>query len=361
MSDIRYWIALNMIPDMGIVRTRALLSEFGNPENIFRASTKDLKQVPGIGEKTAGNIVSFKQWRRVEAEIARAGHLGVRIMSFDDPDYPSGLKAAGGAPIVLYVRGSLTTDDSFSVAIVGSRKPTDYGRRTAFSMSGDLASAGLTVVSGMAIGIDTAAHKGALEAGGRTLAVLGSGVDVPYPVSNRSLMERIASSGAVISEFPLGTVPVRENFPRRNRIISALSSGVIVVEAALDSGSLITVRYALEQGKDVFAVPGNVTSDTSRGTNRLIRDGAMLVENAREVLAELAPQLKGMIRERRAATSDLTDEERAVYGMLGDTPVHIDYISRQADLHSGKTLSVLLALELKGIVRQADGKCFYIA
>jgi DNA processing protein len=361
MSDIRYWIALNMISDIGLVRTRALLSEFGDAENIFSASTEDLMRVPGIGAKMAGNIASFCQWKRVDAEILRAERLGVRILPIGHPDYPESLKAIQSAPIVLYVRGSLTAEDSFAVAMVGSRKPTEYGRRTALRMSRDLASAGLTIVSGMALGIDTAAHRGALDAGGRTVAVLGSGVDVPYPVSNRNLMERITSSGAVISEFPMGMIPARENFPRRNRIISALSSGVIVVEASLDSGSLITVRYALEQGKDVFAVPGNVTSDTSRGTNRLIKDGAILVEDAREVLAELAPQLKTMIRDRRAVSPDLTDEERSVFSLLGSEPVHIDVLSRQTAMPSGKALSVLLSLELKGIVKQTEGKCFYLA
>ncbi|MEF9427212.1 MAG: DNA-protecting protein DprA [Candidatus Mariimomonas ferrooxydans] len=213
-------------------------------------------------------------------------------------------------------------------------------------------------------GIDTASHRGALKAGGRTIAVLGSGLDVPYPQENTRLMSSIVSSGAVITEFPLGTKPNRENFPRRNRIISALSFGVLVIEATVDSGSLITVRYALEQGKEVFAVPGNITSRTSRGTNDLIKKGAKLVESAEEVIDELRPQLRGVITEDKLMSEKplpaMTDEEKTLYSCLSNEPKHIDTIVREINMPTGSVLSLLLNLELKEVVRQTDGKNFII-
>ena len=216
----------------------------------------------------------------------------------------------------------------------------------------------------MAMGIDAASHKGALSAGGRTIAVLGSGVDVPYPSSNRGLMRAIVPKGAVISEFPLGTPPSRENFPVRNRIISALSLGVIVIEASLDSGSIITVGYALEQGKDVFAVPGNITSGTSRGTNDLIKKGAKLVESAEEVIDELSPQIRGILKEERLSSEDvgsgLSDDEKRLLSNLSVEPKHIDLIVREAEIATGKALSLLMTLELKGVIRQTEGKHFAI-
>jgi DNA processing protein len=221
-----------------------------------------------------------------------------------------------------------------------------------------LSSSGLTVVSGMARGIDTASHKGALRAAGRTIAVLGSGIDVPYPPSNRGLMQSIESSGTVISEFPFGTGPNKENFPRRNRIISAISLGVIVIEATLDSGSLITVGYALDQGKEIFAVPGNITSRNSRGTNDLIKKGARLVESAEEVIDELRPLLKGILREDKKSHPEMNEDEKTMHSYLDTEPKHIDLITRGINMTSGKALSLRLSLELKGMVRQSNGKHF---
>jgi len=362
MSHLKYWLALNFIPDVGPVSAGRLLAAFGTAENIFHASVRELRQIEDIGEKRARHIAEFNRWDVVQEEIDRAQKNNVSLIERDNPVYPETLKRVHGAPAVLYVKGELKDADKYAVAMVGSRASTDYGVRTAEKMSFKLASSGLTVVSGMARGIDSASHRGALKARGRTAAVLGSGLDLPYPPENKSLMDAIASSGAVISEFPFGTKPEKENFPKRNRIISGLSLGVIVIEAALDSGSLITVAYALEQGKEVFAVPGNITSSNSKGTNDLIRRGARLVESAEEVLEELRPQIKGALREdktvREKQLPAMTDDEKVMYNYLGDEPKHIDSIIREIHIPTGRALSILMSLELKGVIRQTQGKRF---
>jgi DNA processing protein len=359
---LKYWLALNFLSAVGPVLSRRLLSAFKTPENIFSMPLEELRRVEGVGGNRAKSIACFDRWDAVEKEIENAGKHNISLVTINDDRYPDGLRRIHNAPFVLYVKGDRQETDKYAVSIVGSRKATEYGMLAAERMGYKLASIGLTVVSGMARGIDTAAHKGALRAGGRTIAVLGSGLDIPYPASNCELMKKIADSGSVISEFPLGTRPSKENFPRRNRIISALSMGVIVIEATLDSGSLITVGYALEQGKDVFAVPGNITSENSRGTNDLIKKGAKLVENAEEVINEMGPQIKGILREDRSETDELmfsmTEDERTLYSYLGADPKHIDAIIRETDMATGKALSTLLSLELKGVIRQTEGKHF---
>lgn len=362
MSDLIYWLALNSLPDIGPVNARRLVSAFGSPEKIFQMPVDELRGVDGVGENRSRGIAGFNKWDSIRKEIETADKKGVRIITLHDADYPERLKNIYDAPVVIYVRGDLREADKYAIAMVGSRASTNYGIQIAERMGHKLAASGLTVVSGMARGIDTAAHNGALKAGGRTIAVLGSGIDVPYPASNRGLMGTIESSGTVISEFPLGTPPNRENFPRRNRIISALSFGVVVVEAARNSGSLITAEYALDQGREVFAVPGNITSKNSGGTNNLIRKGAKLVESAEEVIEELRPQLKGILREDSAGFEkrlpEMTDDENALYQYLGSEPKHIDTITREKSITTGKALSILLTLELKGVIRQTEGKRF---
>lgn len=364
MSDLRYWLALNSLPNIGPVLSRKLISTFGNPENIFQASLHELKKTGNVGENRAKSVISFKQWDKVNKEIDDTEKNNVKIVVINDKSYPVGLRHLHDAPLLLYVKGEIRDEDKYAVAIVGSRIPTNYGLQIAEKMSSKIAGYGLTIVSGMARGIDSASHRGALKAKGRTIAVLGSGIDVPYPPENRKFTTAIASSGAVISEFSLGTPPNKENFPRRNRIISALSFGVIVIEATVDSGSLITVGCALEQGKEVFAVPGNVTSRTSKGTNNLIKKGAKLVESAEEVIDELRPQLKGILREEKMAAEKplpaMNEEEKAIYSCLSDEPKHVDAIIRETNLTTNKTLSILLNLELKGFVRQTEGKRFSI-
>lgn len=364
MSDLKYWLALNFLPDIGPVIARRLISVFGNPENVFQASMGELKKVEGLGENRIKSIVNFKQWDVIYKEIDNTIKNNARLIAFNDKAYPEGLKRIPDAPLILYVKGEIKEEDKYAIAIVGSRTPTNYGIQIAEKMAYKTADYGLTVVSGMARGIDAASHRGALRAKGRTIAVLGSGIDVPYPPENKGLINGISSSGAVISEFPLGTKPNRENFPRRNRIISALSLGVVVVEATVNSGSLITVGYALEQGKEIFAVPGNVTSSTSKGTNDLIKKGAKLVENAEEIIDELMPQIKGVLKEQRLisekALPTMTDDEKLIYNCLGNEPKHVDTIIRETKMSISKALSILLNLELKGIVRQVEGKKFLI-
>ncbi len=365
MNDLRYWLALNLLPDIGPVLARRLLSVFGNAENIFQIPVNELRKVEDIGENRAKGIVGFKQWDMVQREIDNVMKNNAKLIAINDKSYPEGLKRITDAPIVLYVKGDVKDEDKYAIAIVGSRIPTDYGMRVAEKISRKIASYGLTVVSGMARGIDSASHKGALRAGGRTIAVLGSGINVPYPLENRGLMNAIASSGgAVISEFPFGTKPNKENFPRRNRIISALSMGVIVIEATVDSGSLITVGYALEQGKEIFAVPGNITSANSKGTNNLIKKGAKLVEDAEEIIDELGPQIKGILKEEKLMTKEplpsMTENEKLLYSFLSSEPKHIDDITRGTKISGSEVLSILLNLELKGIVRQIGGKRFFL-
>ncbi|MEJ2695351.1 MAG: DNA-processing protein DprA [Candidatus Sulfobium sp.] len=361
MSEARYWIGLSLVPDVGPVTSRKLLAVMGTPENIFRAGTKDLLSLKGFRKETADNIRNFRFWDEVERYERETRKKGIRVVGLDDPLYPAPLKEIEGAPVVLYMTGEYQPDDRFGIAVVGSRKYTYYGESVTQKIAGELSAAGFTIVSGLARGVDTLSHKSALASGGRTIAVLGSGSDICYPSENRGLMEKIASSGCVISEFPPGTAPNRENFPRRNRLISGLALGVLVVEAAPESGSLITANYALEQNKEVFAVPGNITSPNSEGTNRLIRQGAKLVMKAGDVIEELAPVLKGFITARKEESVELSEEERSLCRALSREPRHIDTVTREVSLPAHKTLEVMLSLELKGVVRQSGGKRFYLA
>jgi len=361
MSDIRYWIGLSLVPEVGPVMSRKLIASMGSPENVFKAGVKDLLSIRGLSEEKAKNIHNFGLWEAVEKQIKDTERKKINIISYDDPLYPGVLKEIDGAPIVLYMKGEYHPDDRYSIAVVGSRKHTSYGEVVTQKISGELASAGFTVVSGMARGIDTLSHKSALSSGGRTIAVLGSGLDVHYPAENKGLMEKIAASGCVISEFPPGTMPNRENFPRRNRLISGLSMGVLVVEATADSGSLITAGYALEQNKEIFAVPGSIFSENSEGTNRLIKQGAKIVLHTDDIIEELAPVLRGFIRMQDRKTADMSPEEGMVCATLTREPKHIDMVSRETKLPVHKTLELLLSLELKGLVRQTNGKRFYLS
>jgi DNA processing protein len=354
--------ALCAVPDLGPVSQRLLLQAFGSPENVFRASSAELATVDGIGRKRAESIKSFDGWDTLSKVLAKLEKEGIKAVRFTSDNYPTELKKLGDdAPLVLYVKGEIMEEDRFALAVIGSRKPTEYGKNVAEKLAQELASRGFTVVSGLARGIDSAAHKGSIRCGGRSIAVLGSGIDVPYPPENRGLMERLTQSGAVVSEFPPGTPPLGGNFPRRNRIISGISMGVVVVEAGVKSGALITANYALEQGKDVFAVPGNISSPESDGTNKLIKDGAKVVTTADDIVEELAPQLKGFIRKAREKEAvSVSGDEQALCAIMGREPLHVDVISRKSGLTASKTLAMLLGLELKGIVRQTGGKKFHL-
>jgi DNA processing protein len=299
--------------------------------------------------------------KAVGKELKLLKEIGGTIITLKDETYPERLKTIYDPPPLLYVRGELKKEDAFAISIVGSRKTSPYGRRITEKVSQDLARHGVTIVSGMARGIDSVAHWGAISGGGRTIAVLGCGVDVIYPRENRNLFGQIIDHGAILSEFPMGSPPEGGHFPKRNRIISGLSLGVVVVQADAGSGSLITAGYALEQGREVFAMPGNVGAEGSRGTNQLIKDGAKLVESSEDILEEILPQWRRggeTVQKTESPGRDLPEEERVIYELLGETPLHIDAIIRESRLEPGRVSSLLLNLELKGLLSQWPGKCF---
>jgi DNA processing protein len=358
MESLVQWLGLKTVPRVGNRLFLHLIQRFGGPENVFSASREELLQVEGVNDRLASLIQGYKIPKEVEQDLALAEKNGVSIITFSDPDYPTLLRHIHDPPPVLYVRGRLHTD-SLNIAIVGSRNATSYGRGVTERLSSNLARRGFAVVSGMARGIDAAAHKGALAAGGKTIAVLGCGLDTIYPSENRSLFYRIAESGAVISEFPFLTPPDARNFPVRNRIISGLALGTVIVEATQKSGSLITARLAAEQGREVFAVPGSVTSFKSMGTHRLIKQGAKLVEHVDDIIEELnIARPIPTIGTKEGPVIPLTPEEKKVIDELSPYPVHIDKLVRDLSLSAAQVSSLLLQLELKGLVTQSPGKLF---
>jgi len=360
-EDLFYWVALSLTPGVGSIFIKRLLDRFKTPEAVFQAPMKELLEIEGLGEKVAKEIRKGPAEEAVKRELSLLKEVGGRIVTLSDDTYPKRLKDIYDPPALLYVRGELEKEDELAISIVGSRKTSPYGRWITEKMGQELARHGVTVVSGMARGIDSLAHWGALSGGGRTIAVLGCGVDVIYPSESRNLFTKIIDRGAILSEFPMGSPPEGGHFPKRNRIISGLSIGVVVVQASMESGSLITASYALEQGREVFAVPGQVGAEGSRGTNQLIKEGAKLVESSEDILEEILPQWR---REREATPKgegperDLTEEERILYERLGETPLHIDELIRESQFDPGKVSSLLLNLELKGLVSQWPGKCF---
>jgi DNA processing protein len=360
-EEVFYWLALNLTPGVGSTLIQRLLDRFKTPEAVFHAPTKELLKVEGLGEKVAGEIRKGPLEKVVERELYLLKEAGGKIVTLKDDAYPKRLRDIYDPPALLYVRGELKKEDELAVSIVGSRKTSPYGRWITEKIGQELARHGVTVVSGMARGIDSLAHWGAISGGGRTIAVLGCGVDVIYPSENRKLFEKIIDRGAVISEFPMGSPPEGGHFPKRNRIISGLSLGVVVVQASEKSGSLITAGYALEQGREVFAVPGNVGAEGSRGTNQLIKEGAKMVESSEDILEEILPQWRRegeVLREVKRPEEDLIEEERILYELLGETPTHIDVMIRESRFDPGKVSSLLLDLELKGLITQWPGKSF---
>jgi DNA processing protein len=360
-EDIFYWLALSLTPGLGSILIKRLLDRFKTPEAVFRAPLKELLKIEGLGEKVASEIQKGPLEKVVERELSLLEEMGGKIVTLKDDDYPKRLEDIYDPPALLYLRGELRREDELAVAIVGSRKTSPYGRWITEKIGEDLARHGVTVISGMARGIDSVAHKGALQGGGRTIAVLGCGVDVIYPSENRNLFYQIIEHGAILSEFPIGSPPEGGHFPRRNRIISGLSIGVVIVQASGESGSLITAGYALEQGREVFAVPGNVGAEGSRGTNQLIKEGAKLVESSEDILEEILPQWRRegeTVQKAETPVPDLTEEEKILYRLLGETPLHIDAIIRESQLDPGNVSSLLLNLELKGLISQWPGKCF---
>jgi DNA processing protein len=310
-----------------------------------------------LSEKVIADIASASWREHAERELEKAREAGVRIIIADDAAYPPALRNTPDPPLFLYIKGSLLHGDG--AAIVGTRKPTHYGLTVTHRMAYELAAAGLTIVSGLARGIDTQAHRGALAAKGRTIAVLGCGIDIVYPPENRDLLERISGSGAVVTENPFGTKPEAGYFPARNRIISGLSRGTVIIEATEDSGSLITANYTIEQGRKLFAVPGNIGSPNSRGTNSLIKRGAVLVESAEDILRSFGIKRPRSDREHgKQPLPALTRDEECVLGCITSEPRHIDVIMNGSRLAAGRLSGVLITLELKGLAKQLPGKYY---
>ncbi len=359
-NDLKNIVALSLAKNMGPVGFKRLMERFGDAASALRCATHELKGLTVQGKKSLRlsweELTDPKLLDRAEQEIEKATRSGVQIIPFGDERYPEALGQIYDPPIVLYVKGKLPQSQGPSVAVVGSRVASLYGKKMALEISRGLASAGVPVISGLALGIDTAAHQGALEAGGVTIAVLGGGIGKLYPSENRKLAERICERGALISEYPVEMAPQPGCFPVRNRIISGLCSAVLVVEAKEKSGALITADLALEQGRDVLAVPGNADSFKSAGTNSLIKQGARLVLSAQDVLLEL-----GFSIEKKAKTpkrAAVTAEEERVLSFLEAGPVHLDQIIEASSLSLQKTLGVLSYLQLKGFVKESPGKYF---
>jgi DNA processing protein len=372
---MKEWIALNMTPGIGPRAAAKLLERFGSAEAVFDAPRRELESLR-LRPEAIESIRARDLFEKAEAELARVCRLGADLLLLDDGVYPALLREIFDPPITLYLRGAW--DECFAgpcVAIVGSRRCSTYGQNAATMLARDLAKRGVTIISGLARGIDAAAHRGALEAGGRTVAVIGTGLDQVYPRDHRKLADEIlAAGGALVSEFPLETPPAPQNFPYRNRVISGLSLGVLVVEAAENSGSLITARMAIEQNREVWAVPGNITSRNSFGTNYLIKGaGAKLVQQWQDIATDLPPDIAagllppvttkskeaGVVRQLSLVPEDLTASERAILALLSaDEAMHIDQLAEESKLSIPELTSALLGLEMREIIRQLPGKCF---
>ncbi len=353
MDGKAYWVGLCLVTGIGPARSRRLIEALGSPEAVWMARPPQLAEA-GLDRRTIESLVSARGKVDLEQEMRKLRRLEVQVLTLDDAEYPQRLRTIADPPPVLFVRGELLPEDDLSVAIVGTRTATAYGRQAAERFAMGLARNGVTVTSGLARGIDTVAHRAALEAGGRTIAVLGSGIDIIYPSENRGLAMEIAGRGAVISEFPLGTKPDAMNFPRRNRIIAGLSAVTMVVEAGETSGALITAEFALEQGREVFAIPGSIFSPASRGPNQLLADGAHPACELRDVLEVLKLEAAVEQREVRQVLPE-TDTEAALLRCLGHEPMHIDEIRRTVCLPMSVVSSTLTMMELRGLVRQTGG------
>ncbi len=353
-----YWIGFNKVPGIGPMRLTALLAICGSIEAAWKASIQQMQQA-GLDRRSQENLLEIRRTIDLAKEWQRIEQSDVTVLTWDDAEYPSNLREIDAPPPVLYVRGTLSAADAVAIAIVGTRRASAYGREVAHMSATEFAHNQVTVVSGLALGIDAIAHKAAIEAGGRTVAVLGSGVDQLYPAQNRELAELIINHGAVISEYPLGTRPEANNFPPRNRIISGLSRGIVVVEAGVQSGSLITATFAAEQGRDVFAVPGSILHPGSIGCNQLIREGAVPFLSVNDVLDHLdLARFTIQYAVRQSTPSDPLESE--LLSNLSHEPRHIDELVRRLSWSSAQVSSTLTMMELKGMIRQIGGMNYVI-
>lgn len=359
MEQLAYWIGFSQARGIGPARLRNLLDYYGDIEQAWQAEPAELRAI-GLDRRSVESLVKTRTSLDLEAELKKLDRLKVSAFTWDSPDYPGLLRNIYNPPIVLYVLGELTSQDEWAIAVVGTRRATAYGRECTQVLVRGLVENKLTVVSGLAYGIDTEAHWAALKAGGRTIAVLGSGLDVIYPAENRKLSQAIVESGALVSEYPLGTKPESGNFPSRNRIISGLSLGTLIVEGALQSGARITADNALEQGREVFAVPGPILRPSSAGPNYLIQNGAKLVTQVNDILEELNLTMAAQQTEARAVIPD-NEIEAVLLAQLSFDPTHIDDLGQATDLSAADIASTLTLMELKGMVRQVGGMNYVIA
>ena len=352
-GNTKYWIGFNLVKGIGPVRLEKLLQYFGDIQTAWEARSYQI-QAAGLNETLLQRMIDIRNRVSLDVLEQEINSQGIKVLTWDDPEYPDRLRQITQSPFVLYIKGEIDTDDIWSVAIIGTRRYSAYGQQVAENLSHTLAHNGITIISGLARGIDGIAHKAALAAGGRTIAVLGSGLDKLYPPEHRDLANLISKQGALISDYPLGTPPDGSNFPPRNRIISGLSKCIIVIEAGEKSGALITATYAAEQGKEVFSVPGKITSPMSRGTNLLIKQGAHPLLDPQDVLDMLNMTL---VAEQRVIRKGLPEDpkEAVLYQTVGDEPLHVDEISSLVNMPIEEVTSTLALMELKGMVRKTFG------
>ena len=358
-EKLPYWIGFSKVPGIGPTRLRALLDYYGDIEQAWLADLGELRAI-GLDKRSVENLARVRPSLDLEFELKKLDEHQVSVLTWEDEAYPKLLKTIYNPPIVLYIRGQLTAQDDWALAVVGTRRATVYGKECTRTLVRGLVENKLTIVSGLAYGIDTEAHRTAVEVGGRTIAVLGSGVDVIYPAENRKLSQAIIEQGSVISEYPLGTKPEGGNFPYRNRIISGLSLGTLIVEGAIQSGARITADNALEQGREVFAVPGSILSKGSAGPNYLIKNGAVMVTHVNDILEELNLMMIAQQTEARSIIPE-NDVEAILLAQLSAEPLHVDDLGAATHLSAAEIASTLTIMELKGIVRQVGGMNYILA
>ena len=358
MTRKEAFIALNMVPHLGPVHLRRLLDIFGSPERVLAARRNELQGVEGLNQTLIDSLVSWESVVNLQQELVHVQEFGATVLTLDDTEYPALLRQIHDPPTVLYIWGKLESRDQHAIGVVGSRRTSHYGLECAKKLSYQIAYSGLTVISGLARGIDTAAHQGALAAKGRTVAVLGTGLHHLYPAENRALAEKIASCGAVVTEFPMETTPDRQTFPMRNRIISGWGFGLLVVEAGVNSGALISASQAADQGRNLYAIPGPIDRPTSHGTNRLIQQGAKLVMSVDDILEDVHALFPKAPVLSPSKPLDLEGDLLKVYESIESQETSIDEIIQRSGLGAGSATAALLQLEMRRLVKQLPGKYF---